>query len=116
MTSDCNCVQIIAPVDIMAEGMSNFLPGERLGNISREAASVLADLMDSPFDLLDECNVYDLGFRFVCVLSEKLHHKAEGYTISIIVYSINSDMWTDKLYDILVAKNANPQKLKRIKI
>lgn len=104
-------MQIIATGDVRTGGVSNFAPGERLGNISRETASALADLMDSPSDLLDECNIYDVGFRFVCVLSEKLHHKGEGYLITILVYSINSDVWTDKLYDILLAKNARPNKL-----
>jgi hypothetical protein len=97
-------VQIIATEDVRPAGLSNFAPGERLGNISRESASALADLMDFPSVLLDECNVYDIGFRFVCVLSEKLHHKGEGYLITILVYSINSDMWTDKMFDILLAK------------
>lgn len=104
-------MQIIGTGDVRTRGISNFSPGERLGNISRETASALADLMDFSSDLLDECNVYDLGFRFVCVLSEKLHHREEGYLITILVYSINSVMWTDKLYDILVAKNAKPTKL-----
>ena len=104
-------MQIIATGDVRMDGVSNFSPGERLGNVSRETASVLADLMDFPNVLLDECNIYDLGFRFVCLLSEKLHHKGEGYLITILVYSINSDLWTDKLYNILLAKNANPIKL-----
>ena len=64
-------------------------------------------------DLLDECNIYDVGFRFECVLDEKLHHKAEGYLITILVYSLNSDLWTDKLFQILLSKNVGPIKLER---
>ena len=106
-------MQIIAPLDLVADDGNNFQSEERLGNIGRETASVLADLMDFNSDLLDECNLYDVGFRFECVLDEKLHHKAEGYLITILVYSLNSDLWTDKLFQILLSKNVGPIKLER---
>lgn len=92
---------------------NNFQFQERLGNLGRETASVLADLMDFDNDLLDECNVYDVGFRFACVLDEKLHHKKEGYLITILVFSLNSDLWTEKLLQILISKDLRPIKLER---
>lgn len=92
---------------------NNFQSQERLGNLGRETASVLADLMDFDNDLLDECNVYDVGFRFACVLDEKLHHKTEGYLITILVFSLNSDLWTEKLLQILISKDLRPIKLER---
>ena len=92
---------------------NNFQSQERLGNLGRETASVLADLMDFDNDLLDECNVYDVGFRFACVLDEKLHHKNEGYLITILVFSLNSDLWTEKLLQILISKDLRPIKLER---
>ena len=106
-------MQIIAPLDLVADEGNNFQSEERLGNIGRETASVLADLMDFNSDLLDECNLYDVGFRFECVLDEKLHHKAEGYLITILVYSLNSDLWTDNLFQIPLSKNVGPIKLER---
>ena len=43
--------------------------------------------MDFDNDLVDECNVYDVGFRFACVLDKKLHHKKEGYLCGRIGYT-----------------------------
>ena len=85
--------------------------GERLGNVSREVAAVLADLMDVKNLLLDECNVYDVGFKFVCELAEDTNHKREGFLIRILVYSLNSDLWTKKMFDILKTKKMKALKL-----
>ena len=60
--------------------------------------------MDEDNLLLDECNVYSVGFKFACILLEDINHRAAGYLIKIAVYSINSDSWTHKLYDILKEK------------
>ena len=97
----------------MADEGNNFQSEERLGNVGRETASDLADLMDFNNDLLGECNLYDAGFRFECMLDKKLHHKAEGYLITILVYSLDSDLWTNKLFQILISKNVGPIKLER---
>ena len=56
--TDSKCVQILAPQDTAAVFPANYLLGERLGNVSREVAAVLADLMDIKNILLDECNVF----------------------------------------------------------
>ena len=85
--------------------------GERFGNVGLDVASVLSDRMDVKNLLLDESNVYDVGFRFVCELVEDTNHKREGFKIRILVYSLNSDLWTKKLYDILKIK-----KMKKLKI
>ena len=74
-------------------------------------ASVLSDLMDIKSLSLDESNVYSVGFRFVCELVEDTKHKREGFKIRILVYSLNSDQWTKKLYDVLKIK-----KMKGLKI
>ena len=64
----------------------NFEPSERLGNISREAAKVLAEFMDNQNVLLDESNVYGLDYKFVCVLTENLNHTREDFSVVILVY------------------------------
>jgi hypothetical protein len=67
--------------------------------------------MDGDNLLLDECNVYSVGFKFVCILLEDTNHRSTGYLIKIVVYSINSDLWTHKLYDILKDKKLKPIKI-----
>ena len=99
--TDANCIQILAPIDSAPTPPSTYVLGERIGNVSREVALVLASILDFEDVTLPECNVYDLGFRFQCVVDEDSHHKAEGYFVNIIVYSINSDVFTDKMFDIL---------------
>ena len=105
---DSNCVQILSSLDTAAIHPATHYPGERLGNVSRAAASVISDLMDEDNLLLDECNVYSVGYNFVCVLLEDTNHSSAGYLIKIVVHSINSDSWTHKLYDLLKEKKCNP--------
>ena len=45
------------------------------------------------------------------MLTENLHHRVEGFTINILVYSKNTDEWTDKMLDILKLRNMGPTKL-----
>ena len=112
--TDANCIQILAPADSLPSPPSTYVLGERIGNVSREVALVLASLMDFDDACLPECNAYNLGFRFECIIEEDSHHKAEGYFVNIIVFSINSDIFTDKMYDILNTKGLNP--LRTIKL
>ena len=77
-------------------------------------ASVLSDLMDIKSLSLDESNVYSVGFRFVCELVEDTKHKREGFKIRILVYSLNSDQWTKKLYDVLKIKKMKGLKIVQI--
>ena len=93
----------------------NFEPSERLGNISREAAKVLAEFMDNQNVLLDESSVYGLDYKFVCVLTENLNHTREGFSVVILVYSLNSDSWTDKMLSILNSAKIHTTKLTVIK-
>jgi hypothetical protein len=90
---------------------SNFEPSERLGNVSREAAKVLAEFMDDRNVSLDESNVYGVDYKFVCMLTENLNHTREGFTVLILVYSPNADSWTDKMLDILKSTKMNTTKL-----
>jgi hypothetical protein len=90
---------------------SNFGPAERLGNVSREAAKVLSEFMDNRNIHLDEYNVYGVDYKFVCVFTENLNHTKEGWTVVILVYSPNSDAWTDKMLKILKCTKMNTTKL-----
>lgn len=109
--SDSNCVQIISPSEIVVEDGCNFGASERLGNVSKEAAKVMASFMDNENLALDEFNTYDVDFKFVCVLTENLNHRAAGYTIDILVYSANSAVWTDVMLSILHLDKMEPSKL-----
>ena len=51
---DSNCVQIVAPSGIVLDEGNSFGPSERLGNVSREVAKVIADFMDNDNIVLDE--------------------------------------------------------------
>lgn len=90
---------------------SNFGPSERLGNVSREAAKVLSEFMDNRNAFLDESNIYGVDYKFVCVFTENLNHTKEGFTVVILVYSLNSDAWTDKMVNILKSTKINTTKL-----
>ena len=62
--TDTNCVQIIAPIDIPSSLPYNYHLGERIGNVSREVALVLASVMDADDLDLPDCNIYNVGFKF----------------------------------------------------
>jgi hypothetical protein len=79
---------------------SNFGPAERLGNVCREAAKVLSEFMDNRNIHLDEYNEYGVDYKFVCMFTENLNHTKEGWTVLILLYSPNSDAWTDKMLKI----------------
>ena len=97
-------MQTIAPADKESVPPSTYALEERIGNVSREVALVLASLMGFDDASLPECNVYNVGFRFQCILVTDSHLKAEGYDVNIIVLSINSDLFTDKMMDLLDSK------------
>ena len=90
---------------------SNFEPSERLGNVSREAAKVLSEFMDNSNVSLDDLNIYGEDYKFVCILTEKLNHTREGYTVVILVYSPNADAWTGKMIYFLKSTKMNTTKL-----
>ena len=104
-------MQIIAPADKESVPPSTYALGERISNVSREIALVLASSMDFDDASLPECNVYNVGFRFQCILVTNSHHKAEGYDVNIIVLSINSDSFTDKMMDLLNSKGLVPHRI-----
>ena len=70
--------------------------------------------MDNVNPALDESNLYDVDFKFVCVLTENLNHLAAGYTIDILVYSANSDSWTDVMLKNLQTEKTKPTKIERV--
>ena len=47
--------------------------------------------MYNRLDELSQSNIYGAGFKFKCILNLNSNYTAEGYPISIIVYSINND-------------------------
>lgn len=94
--TDANYIQILAPADNVATPPSTYVLGERIGNVSQDVALVLASLMDFDDACLPESNAYDLGFTCQCELEETSHHKAEGYGGKTIVFSIYSDIFTEK--------------------
>lgn len=109
--TDVNCIQILSPDPVVPAADSNFGPAERLGNVSREAAKVLSEFMDNRNINLDEYNIYGVDYKFVCVFTENLNHTKEGWTVAILVYSANSDAWTDKMVNILKCTKINTIKL-----
>ena len=98
----------MSSLDTAAIHPATHYPGERLGNVSRAEASVISDFMDGDNLQLDDCNVSSVEFKFVCILLEDTNHRTAGYLIRIVVYSVNSDSWTQKLYDILKEKKMKP--------
>lgn len=115
MLSDCNCVQVLAPLVEMAVPPANFLAGERICHVSRDVALILSLFMDNPHASLSESNEYGVGFEFKCLFVEDSSHREEGFRIEIIVYTTNSELWTDHFTEILAEKKINYFKLPIIK-
>ena len=109
--TDMNCVQIIAPKNTAAVHPATYYLGERIGNVSRNVAAVPSELMDVRCPQLDECNEYSVDYVFRCILLEDSTHRSSGFLVKIIVYSVNSDLWTQKLFDILKEKGTKPTKI-----
>lgn len=90
---------------------NSYIPGERVGNLDRMHAKILAPLMDGGTRNQTEYNMYDVGFTFACRLESCTNHTCEGYQLFVIVYTVNSDLWTDSLFDFLHASGLNPSEL-----
>lgn len=90
---------------------NNYENGERIGNVSRDVAEVLSLLMDGTLDYLLECSTYGLGFQLKCVLCDDSNHKSDGFGIHIVVYSINSDIFTDQLIIFFQSKGIQSKKI-----
>lgn len=69
--------------------------------------------MDNENLRLNECHTYGIGFMFVCRLREDTNHTVEGYAVDIVVFSKNSDSWTNLMINILIEKNITAVKLTR---
>ena len=85
-------MQIIAPADKESVPPSTYALGERISNVSREIALVLASSMDFDDASLPECNVYNVGLKYQRILVDDSNHRAEGFDVNIVVFSINSDI------------------------
>ena len=109
--SDSNCVQILAPTNAVPQLPASFNPGERIGNISRDAAQIMSEYMDEGKELFDKNDIYGKTFLFVCRLREDTNHTKGGYAIDIVVLSINGEAWTDLFIEVLEQKNVNCIKL-----
>lgn len=96
---------------MLAELPVSYNPGERIGNLSRDVALVLAEFMDMPVLNPEECNNYELDFKFVCTLLDDTNHKKEGFLIVIHLYTTNSDTWSADMFEILKEKKMFPTKL-----
>ena len=79
-----------------------FLPGDRIGNLSREVSRIIAPLMDQcsgSDSCMKDNKIYSVGYDFRCVLSSvDLNHSRDGYSIEIGVSTINSSAWVEELY------------------
>lgn len=78
---------------------------ERIGNVAREEAAVLTEFMDDNVSELLDYAIHNVDYKFACTLSEDLNHKAAGYKIEIILYSNKSEVWTEKIIELLLSKN-----------
>ena len=87
------------------------IQAERIGNVAREEAAVLAEFMDDNAIELLGGKVYNEDYKFVGILTDDLNHKAAGYGISLVLLSNNSDAWTKKFMSILRSKNIDAIKL-----
>lgn len=108
---DSNCVRIMTPLEKPCIEPNSYIPGERVGNLDRLHSKILAPLMDDGTPNFTECNMYGVGFKFACRLESSTNHTYEGYQIFVVVYSTNSDVWTDSLFDFLHDSGLNPTKL-----
>ena len=97
--ADSNCVRILAPTNLAPQPPYSFHPNEHIGHVSRDVASVMSEVMDNENLRLDECGTYGVDFMFVCRLREDTNHAVEGYAFDIVVFSINSDSWTNLMID-----------------
>ena len=94
-----------------------FLPGDRIGNLNREVSRIVAPLMDQSFGS-DSCmkdnKTYSVGYDFRCVLSSvDFNHSRDGYSMEIVVSTINSLAWVEELY-AEICKNIEADSITRL--
>jgi hypothetical protein len=93
-------------------GGNVFREGQRVGNIARECAEVLAPLLDNGF-VGDSCDTddfhYKSGFIFEYhLVSNDTNKSKKGYSVSIIVLSNNSASWVQCLATMFSEKGFPP--------
>ena len=109
---DPNCIQILAPTEIRPDKGDNFAPGQHMGHVSKDCASILAHLMDEGYrceSVVGDDYAYLSGFVVVCTLSStNSNRSAAGYPIDIVFFSNNSAKWVHCLADFLRSSNFVP--------
>lgn len=108
MLPDCNCFQVLAPP-------ANLLAGKRICHVSRDVALILSLFMENSHASLSESNEFGVGFEFKCLFVEDSSHREEGFRIEIVVFTTNSELWTDHFTEILAENKINFFKLPTIK-
>lgn len=82
-----------------------------MGNLDKDHAKILAPIMDC-LHVLTLGLIYNTDFKVDCRLHTVTNHTREGYAIYIVMYSNNSELWTNSVIDYLRASNvANVVKL-----
>ena len=71
-------------------------------------------MMDEQDLDLPDYNIYDVGFKFQCVLLDETIHRAEGSEINIIVLSVNNESFTDSLMYLLHSKGLEPPRICKV--
>ena len=82
------CIRVLAPKTMIQEHPALYIPGEHIGHISRDAAVVLSEYMDSPHPALNEKNIHGQGLKIACRLRDDTNHASEGYLIDVVVFMI----------------------------
>lgn len=75
-----------------------------MGNLDKEHAKILAPFLDCLHEL-SLGSVYDTDFKLDCRLRTVTNHTCKGYAIYIVMYSNNSDSWTDSVIEYLRGSN-----------
>lgn len=105
MLTDSNCVQIMMSSATAESSEGTPACAERIGNVAREEAAILTEFMDDHVsDFLDYA-IHNVDYKFACTLSEDLNHKAAGYKIEIILNSNKSEVWIEKIIELLLPKD-----------
>ena len=73
----------------------------------------MSEFMDNENPRSNKCHTYGITFMFVCRLREDTNHTVEGYAVDIVMFSKNSDSWTNLMVDILIEKNITAVQLTR---
>lgn len=97
VTSDANCIQVRAPDNMDGSDSGSYEPGEHIGHLGREWAAKLAPIIDY---LLASNTLYSVTFE-CCLCDGDTSHARNGYTLNIVVSSINKEEFNQNLLLLL---------------